>query len=163
MEFEPTFLFALREDLELAGEARFLPTQAEPKATGYDVRSACDMVIKPGEYFKIPLGFRSYCPTGWYYQLHPRSSSFTKKSMHNLIGIIDESWEGETLFAGQYILDKCSMGKDLVVKFGDPIGQIIPIRRERVKMKLVPNEELNELFKKRNGQRKDGGFGSTTL
>jgi dUTP pyrophosphatase len=161
MAMYPTFLFALREDLELAGETRFLPTQADPEATGYDVRAAQNITIKPGEYFKIPLGFRCFCPPEWYYQLHPRSSSFTKKSMHNLVGIVDELWEGETLFAGQYILDKCSMGKDLVIEFGTPIGQIIPMRREIVQMKLGTNKELDELFKKRNGIRGTGGFGST--
>lgn len=157
----PVFKIALREDLLDTGDL-FIPKQGEPKATGYDVRSAQkdrqDIVLEPGQYFKIPLGFRAFCPAGWYYQLHPRSSTFVKKNMHNLIGIVDESWEGETLFAGQYLPN----GEEkLVIKFGDAIGQIIPFERKEAKMLSVSNKEIDEEFSIRDDVRKTGGFGST--
>lgn len=158
----PEFLFALREDLK--DNTEFLPTKAEELSSGYDVRAAQidrkDLILKPGQYFKLQLGFKSFCPPGWYYLLHPRSSSFVKKYMHNLVGIIDESWEHETLIAGQYIPDSSSMGKELIIKFGDRIGQIIPTKRQDMEIKLVTNEEYNDLCRKRNSLRK-GGFGST--
>src|SRR5208282_6947438 len=107
----PIFRFAIREDLS----DQFLPTKAEPYATGWDVRGAMhdkqNIVIRPGQYFKIPLGFRVLPPEGWWIELHPRSSSFAKKHMHNLIGIIDEHYPDEVLFAGQYIPDINSMGQ----------------------------------------------------
>lgn len=157
----PIFKFALRKDL--ANDLQFLPSKGEPLATGYDVRAAhhdkSPMVIRAGEYFKIPLGFRSFCPPGWYYQLHPRSSTFAKKQIHNLIGIVDESWEGETLFAGQYLPEE--KGSLLRIDFGERIGQIIPVKREEVEMKLISNEEYDLLCSNRQGSRGDGGFGST--
>jgi dUTPase len=158
----PEFKFALREDIR--DDKRFLPTRGEPFATGYDVR-ACpedrkDIILRPGQYFKIPLGIKSFCPEGWYYQLHPRSSSFAKKHMHNLIGIIDEHYSLELLFAGQYVPDINAMGKDLVIKFGDAVGQIVPAKRIDVIIKEISNKEYDDLCRKRISIR-TGGFGST--
>jgi hypothetical protein len=103
----PVFRFAIRDDLKGTGNL-FLPTRAEPLSTGYDVRAAFpdrkDLVLKPFEYFKIPLGFRALPPQGWWFNLHPRSSSFAKKHLHNLIGVIDESFGLEVLWAGQFII-----------------------------------------------------------
>lgn len=162
---EPIFQFALREDLK--DDERFLPTKAEPEATGYDCRAAQedrkDIVLRAGQYCKIPLGFRCFCPDGWWYILHPRSSMFAKKYMHNLIGIIDETWEGFTQFAGQYVPDISSLGKDLTIKFGDPIAQIIPYKKEKMIISQINNKELDDLFKQRNAIRKSGGFGSTHI
>ena len=161
MFYYPRFKFALREDLK--DEKQFLPKKAEEHSTGYDVRAAFenkkDLVLNSREYFKIPLGFRSYCPEGWYYQLHPRSSSFAKKQMHNLIGIIDESWEGQTLFAGQYLPE--NVEDQLIIKFGEPIGQIIPLKRYTSVFEEISNKDLDSLFIKRDFARKSGGFGST--
>jgi dUTPase len=163
MDNIPVFKFALRKDL--ANEKQFLPTRAEPLATGWDVRAAQEdrkpIVLRAGQYFKITLGFRSFCPAGFWYQLAPRSSSFTKKHMHNLIGTIDETWEGETCFAGQYVPDLNMLGKDLIVNFGDPIAQIIPMKRQEMLIEEASNETIEELYANRNAIRKDGGFGST--
>lgn len=160
----PEFKFALREDLK--NNKEFLPTRGEPFATGYDVRAAQPdrkpIIIKPGDYFKIPLGFKTIPEEGWWFNLHPRSSSFVKKHMHNLIGVIDEHFMLETVFAGQLILPKLDLsGPDLVINFGDAIGQIIPIKRVDMNVKEVSNEEYDELCSKRISFR-NGGFGSTT-
>lgn len=158
----PIFKFAVREDI--VDKEKFLPTKAEPFATGWDVRAAQtdkqDLIIRPGRYFKIPLGFRALPPDGWWLELHPRSSSFAKKYMHNLIGIIDEHYSQEVLFAGQYIPDVNSMGKDLVIKFGDAIGQIVPVKRVAMKIEIISDKEYDDLCKKRMAIR-TGGFGST--
>jgi len=101
----PTFKFALREDLQ--NQKQFLPTRAEPKASGWDVRAAFpnrqDLIVRPFEQIKIPLGFRSFCPEGWWYELKPRSSTFAKKNILSLYGTIDETYEGELVFACQYL------------------------------------------------------------
>ena len=160
---DPVFKFTLREDLK--DHPEFLPRRAEDLSSGYDVRAAQtdrkDIVLRAGQYFKIPLGFRSFCPEGWYYQLHPRSSSFAKKQMHCLIGIVDNSWEGFTSIVGQYIPDVASLGQDLTIKFGDPIGQLLPVKRQEMIVESITNEEFDRLCKERNGTRGEGGFGST--
>lgn len=159
----PIFQFSLREDIK--DEKKFLPTRAEGSATGYDVRAALsnrkDVVLRPGHYAKIPLGFRAFCPPGWWYQLVPRSSSFAKKSLHALYGTIDEGYENELVFACQYLPDITSLGNDLVIKFGEAIGQIIPVRRIEMVVEEVSNSEYDLLCAKRDGARKTGGFGSS--
>jgi len=161
----PVFKFALTDGLD----DRFLPTKGEPFATGWDVKSASweNILISPGEYFKIPLGFRAFPPEGWWFNLHPRSSSFTKKHMHNLIGIIDEHYPDEVIFAGQYIPSYSSIKQDphsvmnnLVIKYGEPIGQIVPVERVEMRVERISNEEYNDLCKRRVAVR-SGGFGST--
>lgn len=159
----PKFSFALRADL--TEDRRFLPTKAEPLSTGYDCRAAQidqkDIILRPGQYIKIPLGFRSFCPQGWWYELVPRSSSFVKKSLHALYGIIDESWEGETTFVAQYIPDINSLMQDLTIKFGDAVAQLIPKKLHDIEMGEISNEEIDVLYAKRKGSRGEGGFGST--
>lgn len=159
----PEYKFALREDLKERKE--FLPRRAENGSSGWDVFAAPedhkDIVLNPGEYKLIELGFRAYCPEGWYYQLHPRSSTFAKKKCQSLIGIVDLSWEGFTKMAVKYCPPE-NIKEPLIIKFGEAIGQILPVRKEEMIVKEISNEELNELFIARDGKRKDGGFGSTT-
>lgn len=173
----PVYKFALREDLKENKE--FLPTRAEPKATGWDVRAAMHdhqaITVKPFEYVKIPLGFRAFCPKGWWLSLKPRSSTFAKKKLHCLYGTIDETFEGEMVFAGQYIPDCAHQSNDwmsvvwnwltqnrLEIKFGEAIGQLIPIERQDMEVVEIGNEEYDAKSKERDAVRKTGGFGSTS-
>src|SRR5579859_1206538 len=98
----PKFSFAIREDLEDVSKL-FLPTKAEQGCTGWDVACAQPdrkpIVLRAGQYVKIPLGFRVLPEYGWWLQLVPRSSSFAKKYLHALYGTIDFSYRGEVLAA----------------------------------------------------------------
>lgn len=160
----PNYKFALREDLK--DDKRFLPTRAEAKASGWDVRAAFkenSIIIQPFEYIKIPLGFRSFCPEGWWFELKPRSSSFAKKNLHALYGTIDNTFEGEGIFAAQYIPDpNAKLNPTLIIEFGEAIGQILPIKLQDMTIEDVSNIEYEELCSKRKGMRGSGGFGSTS-
>lgn len=179
----PTFHFALREDLK--DHKQFLPSQAFDTDTGYDVRAAMpdrkSLTIYPFEHVKVPLGIRGFCPPGYWYQLKPRSSSFTKKYLHFLYGTVDQTYEGELVAAFQYIPNfnmtdfiHTQYDKDLAVLFGksfytktytlewgEAIGQIIPTKREVVQLDEITNDQLDEMYKQRAATRKAGGFGST--
>lgn len=186
MSYNPIFRFALREDLK--NEKLFLPTRGEPLATGWDVRAAFPdrktLTVQPFEYAKIPLGFRAFCPEGWWYEIRPRSSSFAKKNLHALYGVVDETYENELVFACQYIpyvefqtdIDEHHpsyssdidyrastqvQAPNLHISFGDAVGQIIPVRRQHMGVEEITNEEYDMLCKQRNAQRGIGGFGST--
>jgi len=160
----PVFKFAVRKDLEDCAEV-FLPARAEPLASGWDVSAAQKdrkpIIIRSGEYAKIPLGVRSFAPSGWWYELKPRSSSFAKKYLHALYGTIDNTYENELIFAAQYIPDIHSLGTDLVIKFGDKVGQIIPVKLREMQVELISNEEFDNLCSARKSVRGNGGFGST--
>lgn len=155
----PTFRFAMRKELSY----QYFPKKGSERATGWDVCAVPQEPIKlrAGQYAKIPLGFRVFAPEGWWLELRPRSSTFAKKQLHCLYGVIDEDYEGECLFACQYIPDISSLGNDIVIASGDVIGQLVPVKRQEMKVEMVSNEEYNELCKKRNTNRGTGGFGST--
>lgn len=144
----------------------FLPTRSEPLATGWDVRCAdpkgIDLVCEG--YVKIPLGIKVFSPSGWWLQLKPRSSTFAKRHIHSLYGTIDEAYEGQMFFCGQYIPDSheiVNINSPKRIEFGDRIGQLIPVRREEMLVSSVTEEEFQKLSEDRNAERKAGGFGST--
>jgi len=153
----PNYKFALREDLKTNKE--FLPKQSEPDATGYDVRCAQTdgVVLTHGGIFKIPLGFRVYCPDGWWLELNPRSSTFLKRELITLVGIIDQSFPGEVHLVGKFLSNTQKFNK---IEFGDLIGQLVPYKLQRMNIEESTNEELDLLIKNRNSKR-TGGFGST--
>lgn len=158
----PIFKFAMRRDL--AGQPQYRPKQGTEFATGWDVCAApaAPIKLRAGQYVKIPLGFRVLAPEGWWLELRPRSSTFAKKQLNCLYGVIDEDYEGECLFACQYIPDISCMGNDLTIASGEAIGQLIPVKRQEMKVEIVSNEEYEKLCQKRSANRGSGGFGSTS-
>jgi dUTP pyrophosphatase len=160
----PTFKFAPVAHLRTLAES-FLPTRGTDRSTGWDVKAAFPnrepMSIRPGSHVKIPLGIRIFAPEGWWLELRPRSSTFGKKHLNCLYGVIDEDYEGELIFACQYLPDITAFGNDLVINFGDAIGQIIPVRRQEMIVEHVSNKDFDELCRNRKAQRGAGGFGST--
>lgn len=177
----PTFKFALREDLK--NDISFLPTRGEPKASGWDVRVALppgqtELIVKPMEYIKVSLGFRAFCPDGWWLALKPRSSSFTKKKLHALYGVVDETYEGDMIFAAQYTVPERTAEvfnnvfnrinirdipyPNLVLTHGEALGQLIPVRRQEMIVEAISNEDYDQHCKLRASTRGAGGFGSTS-
>jgi len=153
----PTFIFAIKEGLSDI----YLPTRGTERSSGWDVRCTEQMLIKAGEYAKIPLGFRMFCPPGWWMELRPRSSSFAKKNLHALYGVIDEDYEGQLVFACQYLPEKSGVPGYIVIQEEEAVGQIIPVKRQEMIVGKVSNEEYEKLCKERNTSRGSGGFGST--
>lgn len=158
----PKFRFALREDLQK--EKKFLPTRSTPVATGWDVRCAQkdrkQIIVRPGHYVKIDLGFRVIPPEGWWLKLNPRSSTFAKKSLHCLYGVIDNDFRSGMIFVAQHLPDVRAMGVDLTINFGDAIGQLIPVRLENMVVDEVSNEEYDQFCKNETDNiRGEKGFG----
>lgn len=161
----PTYSFALRADLE--DDKSFLPTRAEELSSGWDVRCAPEdrksIILRAGQYAKIPLGFRAIPPKGWWFQLVPRSSTFAKKSLHCLYGTIDWGFRGSLVLSVQYLPDIRHLGTDLELKFGEAIGQIIPVRLQEMNVEHISNEDYDARCKAEVNKRGTGGFGSTDL
>lgn len=160
----PVFRFAVREDLKDTGDL-FLPARATDRSVGWDVKAAFkdrkEIVIKDGFYAKIPLGFRVFAPKGWWLELRPRSSTFAKKNLNSLYGVLDNDWHGECIFSCKYDPDCKGLCQDLTVKFGESIGQIIPYKLQEMIVNQISNTEFEELCKTENCQRDTNGFGST--
>lgn len=156
-EAPPTFKFAIRSDLD----QNFTPKKSHSNDTGWDVSFAPhdnkSKLLYSGEWFMIPLGFKVFAPPGWWLELRPRSSTVAKKHIHPLYGVIDEGFEGEVHFVGQFIAQH---GEMITLSPGDRIGQLIPYKRQEMHVEVISNEEFETLTKNRSNQR-TGGFGST--
>jgi dUTP pyrophosphatase len=164
------FKFAIADGLG----AEFLPTRANENDTGWDVRAAEDVIVRPFSTVKIPLGVRCFAPEGWWLELRPRSSTMAKKNLHCLYGVIDEGFENQILLAATWVPQFLSndqigfyinlaqyLGQELKIEKGERIGQLIPVKRNTVSMEAVSTEEFDNLCKVRAGKRGLGGFGST--
>jgi dUTPase len=157
----PVFKFAVVDGLD---PAVFMPTKQHDTDTGWDVSAAADISFKIFDRILIPLGIRMFAPSGWWMELRPRSSSFAKKYLHTLYGVVDETYENQLFFACQYIPPndiRTSCCDTLKISKGERIGQLIPYRREIIKVENISNEDFDKLCKDRGGKRGTGGFGST--
>lgn len=160
----PVFKFALRSDLE--GDKRFLPKRATSKASGWDVFAAPEnkksIILRAGQYAKIPLGFRVIPPEGYWLELRPRSSTFTKKFLHCLYGVIDFDYRGFLFLPVMYQAALSALGKDLEIKYGEAMGQIIPIKLREMLVEEVSNDTYDKMCDEEINERGAGGFGSTS-
>ena len=158
----PVFQFSLHPDL--AEHTELIPTKGEPLATGWDVKAAFldkkSLTLRAGQYTLIPLGFRCAVPSGYWYELRPRSSSFAKKHLHCLYGVVDETYSNMVYLACMYLPPIDSLCKDLTINFGEAIAQIIPVKRQEMQVQSITNEQYDEFIKNRGFER--GGFGSTS-
>jgi dUTPase len=161
----PSYKFALREDIQ--NNKEFLPTRGTPDSTGWDVRCAQEdrkpIIVRPGYYVKVPLGIRVISPKGWWLELKPRSSTFAKKALHCLYGTIDTDYRGNMVLAAQYIPDIRSMGSDLILEFGEAVGQLVPVELKHMVVEEVSNQQFEDMCSKEtDNKRGAGGFGSTS-
>ena len=172
----PEFKFALREDLK--DHPEFLPTRATDTDTGWDVRVAVEggVDLYPFQYKLIDLGFRVFCPEGWYLELRPRSSTHAKKNLNCLYGIVDQDYSGTVFCSCQWSpnVSEAKMyhgtsfhnwavetNNILHLPFGERICQLVPKKRNDAVVSLTSNEEFDRLCAERNAARGAGGFGST--
>lgn len=162
----PLFRFAVCEGLD----ETYLPVRGDSRATGWDVRASHDVMLRPFEHTKIKLGIRCFAPEGWWLELRPRSSTFAKKHLASLYGVIDESYEGEIMFACQWVPPHVYIPSSeqyeprdhrFELKAGERIGQLVPVRRQEMSVQGVTNEEFDRLCEQRGLERGAGGFGST--
>lgn len=151
----PTFKFAVQEGLDQS----FLPTKANALATGWDVRCAKETFLYNNQYSLIPLGIRVISPEGWWLKLNPRSSTFGKKHLHTLYGVIDQDYCGMIYLAVQYVANTYVDNDVTTIGFGDAIGQLIPVLRQDMIIESISNAEFDELAK--SSVRGDSGFGSS--
>jgi dUTPase len=173
----PEFKFCLAEGLDDS----FLPAKGKSTDTAYDVRAAADVTFDiPTGKALIPLGIRAFIPDGWWLDLRPRSSTFAKLNLHCLYGVIDEGYENGIMlavswqpphielqrytFAFQFSNTSgidFSKPEPLVISKGDRLGQLIPVKRQEMKVTKVSDEEFAKLCQDRNGERGTSGFGDS--
>ena len=128
-----------------------LPERAHPGDAGFDLRSAVDVEVEPGERAMVPTGLAVAIPEGHAGLVLPRSGLASKHglTMANAPGLIDAGYRGEVICA------VVNLDRDHPVKIarGDRIAQLVVV--------AVPDLEARWVDELPPSIRGDGGFGST--
>lgn len=115
-----------------------LPIRKTKNAAAYDIEAAEDIVIpvfKPGiKPTLIPTGLKAYCQDDEWIMLANRSSGPKKGLvMANSIGVIDADYYNNETNDGHFYFQYFNfLDKDIEIKKGDVIGQVIFMKYLRV-------------------------------
>ena len=131
-----------------------LPEYQTEYSAGLDLSASIvdSIVIKPGEYSMVPLGFAIELPQGYEAQIRARSGLAAKHgiTLLNGVGTIDADYRGEI----SVILINLSK-KDFTIEPGMRIAQMIITKYRKIDWEVVDSLEETD--------RGEGGFGSTGL
>ena len=127
------------------------PEYAHIGDAGLDLYSAVDCILRPSERRKVPTGIKIAIPEGYAGFVQPKSGLAIKNglSLVNTPGLIDSGYRGEVCA----ILINLDPEKDIIIKRGDKICQLVIQRVENVEIEFT--DELDDT------SRGEGGFGST--
>ena len=114
---------------------------------GHDLFVAAHTVIPPGEFRDVSTNVRCELPYGTWGLIIGRSSTFRKRRLLVIPGIIDNGYRGE-LFTAVFNMN----GSDAVLDAGDRLAQLI------IMPLVTPRIEVGEV---NDSDRGDKGFGST--
>lgn len=134
--------------LRWTGDPECAPTKSYPGDAGFDLVVEQDVVIRPGDFFDVPLGIAVELPPGTWAMLTGRSSTIRRRRILVTQGIIDNGFRGP-LYAGCQ-----NVGREMVrVKRGERIAQLI----------LFPLVEPRSMQVTRlsDSERGEAGFGSS--
>lgn len=132
------------------GEGLPLPAPATAGSAGYDLTSADEATLAPGERRLFRSGLAIAVPEGFECQIRPRSGLALKHgvTLPNTPATIDSDYRGELMVA------LINLGQEtFTVTRGMRIGQLVFARVERAAFRAVA-----ELPPTNRGE---GGFGST--
>jgi dUTP pyrophosphatase len=125
-----------------------MPTRATDGSAGYDLSSAIDCEISPGNRMVIPTGFAWQIPECYAGQIWPRSGLAVKHGIDVLAGLIDNDYRGEV---GVVLVNH---GLEVfVIKQGDRVAQMVLVGPGGFVPCLAVTLDETE--------RGNGGYGST--
>lgn len=151
-----------------------IPQYAKIGDSGFDLVAVEDVIVRPGETAKVPVGLAFEIPQGYELQVRPRSGVTSKTKLRVAFGTVDSGYRGEvavmvdnieqkTKFTSHYTLIDGSMRPatcidapprgSIFIRKGDRIAQgvIAPV----IRAEFAVVDELSE------SERGTGGFGST--
>jgi dUTP pyrophosphatase len=128
-----------------------LPQAQNRGDAGYDLRSAADLSIAPGERALVSTGIAIAIPIGYAGFVQPRSGLAIKNGIGvlNSPGLIDSGYRDEL----KVILINTDKNETFKIQKGDRIAQLVIQKYESVNWNVVDNLE--------DSDRGTGGFGST--
>ena len=128
-----------------------LPERAHPGDAGYDLRSAIDVEVPPGERAMVGTGLAVAIPEGYAGLVLPRSglASRTGLTLANAPGLIDAGYRGELICAVVNLDRETSVR----ISRGDRIAQLVLVP--------IPDLEAGWTDELPSSARGVDGFGST--
>lgn len=126
-----------------------IPTQADPKAAGYDLYTIEAYELAANERKMFKTGIAMNFPTGFYGQIAPRSGLALKHGIQVFAGVCDESYTGEIC-----VILYNSSADPVQINVGDRIAQLIFLPCNN-KVEFIEVDELNQT------ERSVNGFGSS--
>jgi dUTP pyrophosphatase len=133
----------------LSPDAR-MPQAAKVGDAAYDLYSAVDYELEPGERYTVPTGIAIEIPAGYEGQVRPRSGLAEKEGVTvlNTPGTIDSGYRGEV--------------KTIMINLGKKTFRITKgMRISQLAIRPVPDVEIIEVDELSDTERGTGGFGST--
>jgi dUTP pyrophosphatase len=128
-----------------------LPERAHPGDAGFDLRSAVEVQVGPGERALVRTGLAVAIPDGHAGLVLPRSGLASRHglTMANAPGLIDAGYRGEVICA------VVNLDREHAVKIarGDRIAQLVIV--------AIPEVEATFVDELPPSTRGEGGFGST--
>jgi dUTP pyrophosphatase len=112
--------------------------------------------VRPHTMVLIPSGIKCAVPEGYGLFVDNKSGVSTKKGLTFMARTIDEDYEGEL-----HISLLNATNDAVKILWGEKIVQMILIEMNYELPEECTIEELQEIFKSRNSERGEGGFGST--
>lgn len=137
-------------EILITADSELMPTIGNSGDAGYDLRSAIDAEIPPGQRLLVPTGVHIAIPAGFVGLVHPRSGLAIKSGITvlNSPGTIDSGYRGEIMVP----LINLSNESFRISRL-DRIAQIVFQQYESAK--FIPVTELP------GSMRGSQGFGST--
>jgi dUTP pyrophosphatase len=136
------------ERLLVAGETTKFGRPAKAGDVGYDLFALERVVVRPNMFSFVRSGARVKIPDGYWMLILTRSSSWSKRGLLVVPGVIDTGYTGELGVA------VTALGTDVIVEVGDRIGQA-------VFLPSVVFEQIAEVDALPSTERGATGFGST--
>lgn len=135
--------------VNLLSEDATMPTKATSGSAGYDLYSAHDVTIEPGEIQLVRTDISIECPAQSYGRVAPKSGITIKKRLDIRAGVIDSDYRGNVIVTVHNIGNETQN-----LSKGDQIAQLII---EKIVDVQITNEgEMSKTL------RNKGGFGSTS-
>lgn len=103
-----------------------IPKRATKFSAGYDIESAEDLVIKPGEIIKVKTGLKVEIPSDEVLLIYPRSSLGIKKGLitSNAVGVVDSDYYNNPDNEGHLMIPLLNFSKvDVQIIKGERIAQ----------------------------------------
>lgn len=143
-----------RKDFDINEEVVIkLPRRATKGSAGYDCFAPIDIALEPGKDIKVPTGIRAYMKQGEVLMAFPRSGLGFKYycRLANTVGIIDSDYYYSDNEGHIFIKLRNEGDKPLIIRQGEAMCQFI-----FVPFLLADGDSFE------NGEKRNGGFGSTT-